>query len=376
MDFSLTADQLALQDSVRRYLQDRYSFAERQKRVASGKFDRSHWQAFAGLGWLGMPFAEDVGGIGASEVELTILLEQFGRFLVMEPFLSSAVLAAYALDGCANAEQRQEHLPSLVSGSALFGFAHGEPDARGDVQHVRTQATRHGDGYVIAGEKSYVVQAADCDKLIVSARTSANPRDAEGISLFLIERTCPGIELRTYRTMDDGSASDIRLNDVVVGREALLGQEGAAFAGLQHATVRATLGACAEAVGAMDGVISLTADYLKVRRAYGTTLSSFQVLQHRLADMLSEMELSRSILLHALACVEAGSEAEVLRATSAAKALVARAGRFVGGNGIQLHGAMGMVEEYIVGHYFKRLTVIGAMLGGASYHLRRYATLQ
>jgi alkylation response protein AidB-like acyl-CoA dehydrogenase len=373
VDFVLSSEQTLIRDTVRRYCQDKYRFTDRLAimRTPEG-FSREHWREYSSLGWLGAAMPEDVGGFGGSAVETALILEEFGKVLVLEPFLSCAVLAAHAVNAAGSADQRASVLPPMIRGELMLALAHGEANARGDVQFVETSAARRPDGgYVLNGRKTLVLGGASADTLVVSARTAGAASHADGVSLFLLNPDVPGARLRRYRTVDGGQAAELELHDVEVAQAARLGDEGGAMPAIEHAVEQAIVSVCAEAVGAMDAVITITKEFLKTRRAYGTTLSTFQALQHRLADMFTELELSRSVLYRALAAVASGDRRASRRAVSAAKAFVGRSGRQVGGQGVQLHGGLGMSDDYIVGHLFKRLTTIEMLFGSSDFHLNR-----
>jgi alkylation response protein AidB-like acyl-CoA dehydrogenase len=373
VDFTLSTEQIILRDAVRRHCQDKYSFQDRLAILRHPEgFSREYWKAYAELGWLGVALPEDVGGYGGSAVDLALILEEFGRALVLEPFLSCAVLGAQTVNLCSREEQRSHLLPAVIRGDLLLSLAHFEMEARGDIQFVETRATRRPTGgFSLTGRKSLVLGGGSADWLIVSARTSGDAHDWSGISLFLIRPDAPGLVRRTFRTVDGGCAAELVLADLTVESSALLGEEGQAAGALQQAVDQAIVAVCAEAVGAMDRVVTVTCDYLKTRRAYGTTLSTLQAVQHRLADMLVELELSRSMLYRALAALASSEPRGRGKALSAAKALIGRSGRFVGSQGIQLHGGIGMSDDYIVGHLFKRLTVIETLFGNSDFHLNR-----
>lgn len=371
MEFSLSAEQSALRDSVRRFCREQYSLKQRQlvARADQG-FRRTHWNQFAELGWLGVLLPEDVGGFGGTAVEYAIIAEEFGRALVLEPYLASAIAPALAIHASVPASSCRELLDSLVSGRILYTFAHCEPGDGGAGSYIETRAQKFPSGeYILNGKKAPVLGGSRGNRLVLSARTAGEPGDRNGLTLFLIDGSLPGILARQFRLLDGTSATELQFRDVVVPATALLGTEGAAFPAIEAATAIMLLGLCAQAVGAMDDVIAVTVSHLKNRRAYGTTLITFQALQHRLADMLIELELSRSITHSALSVFAATENAaKRLSAASAAKALVGRSARFVGANGIQLHGGMGMVEDYVIGQHFKQLTVLDNLYGNSDFH--------
>jgi alkylation response protein AidB-like acyl-CoA dehydrogenase len=370
MEFSLSPEQSMLRDSVRRFCKEHYSLKQRQLVARDDQgLHRAHWERFAELGWLGA-LPEDGDSLGESAVQCAIIAEEFGRALVLEPYLGSAVAPAHAIRASDPAPACRELLDSLVSGQILFAFTHSEPGDGGAWSYVETSARKAPSGeYILNGKKAPAPGGSHADRLVVSARTGGKPGDRSGLSLFVIDGTLPGILARPFRLLDGTSATELQFRDVVVPATALLGTEGAALPAIEAATAIMLLGLCAQAVGAMDEVIAVTVSHLKSRRAYGTTLITFQALQHRLADMLIELELSRSITHRTLA-VFAGTEdaAKRLAAASAAKALVGRSARFVGANGIQLHGGMGMVEEYVIGQHFKQLTVFDNLYGNSDFH--------
>lgn len=371
MEFSLSAEQSALRDSVSRFCREQYSLRQRQLVARDDQgFRRAHWSHFAELGWLGASLPENAGGFGGSAVECAIIAEEFGRALVLEPYVASAIAPAHAIRASVPAPSCRELLDCLVSGQLLFALAHCEPGDGGAWSYVETRARKTPSGeYIVNGKKTPVLGGTHADRLVVSARTDGEPGDRNGLTLFLIDRTLPGILARPFRLLDGTSATEFQFRDVVVPATALLGTEGAALPAIEAAVAIMLLGLCAEAVGAMEDVIAVTVSHLKTRRAYGTALITFQALQHRLADMLIELELSRSITHSVLSVFDATEDAaKRLSAASAAKALIGRSARFVGANGIQLHGGMGMVEEYVIGQHFKQLTVLDNLYGNSDFH--------
>lgn len=374
MDFTLSSEQLLIRETVRDYGKNRYKFADRQRILRSQDgFSREHWKAFADLGWLGVILAEDVGGSDATPIDMAIILEGFGQCLVLEPFVECAIHAAQILNIAATAEQRTRLLAPLVRGELILAVAHDKPAA--DLGAVEPRAAPLPDGrYRLTGRRAFVAGGGCADAVIVAARTSERRVDRDGLTCFVVPCTAPGLVRQTFRTVDGTHAAEFVFNDVDLDQAAVVGSPGQAQPVLEDAADWATVATCAEAVGAMDAVVSITAEFLKTRRAYGTTLSTFQGLQHRLADMLVDLELSRSILYRALAMLPSSDRAVRRRTVAAAKALIGRNGRNVGGHGIQLHGGMGMSDEAIVGHLFKRLTVIERQLGSSDAHLARLAS--
>ncbi len=371
MDFKPSQEQEALREVVHRYLTDNYSFPQRRTLLEQHERLRSRWRALAELGWLGIEVPEDCGGSGGTPHLTATLLDEFGRFLVPEPLLACAVLPARLIGEAADVDQRAELLTGLSTGQILFAVAHRETAARGCV-HTRA-TTLPGGRFLLGGEKSAAVGGDQADWLIVSANTSGHGDDPTSLDLFLVGTELPGVARRNFRTIDGAGAADITLEDVEVDSRALLAANGQGSVALARASEHFVVGSCAEAVGIMDALVALTVDFLKTRRAYGNTLSSYQALQHRLADMLIELELSRSILMRALHSLLEGDHDARRKDTAGARVLVGRAARLIAGAGIQLHGAMGVVDEYIIGHYLKRLNVLFALCGDTTSYLRRYA---
>lgn len=374
MQLAPSPEQTVLRHDVHSYLNEYYSFPQRCEMLRDGHgFCRERWQALAKLGWLGIEVPEEFGGSESTPEETAIIMDEFGRFLVPEPLLACAVLPARLLMESASAEQRAG-LKSLTSGEQLFAVAHREAASRGGVHFVEAHADAlPGGRFLLTGAKSAAVSADQADHIIFSARMNGRCGDPCAISLFLLDPRLPGITRRSFRTIDGGTAADLTLQDVEVSPEALLGTDGHANQALVRASDHFIVGTCAEAVGIMDAVVKLTADHLKTRRAYGNTLSTYQALQHRLADMLIELELSRSMLMRALHALTSTDEHARKKDIAAARVLIGGTARFIASSGIQLHGAMGVVEEYIIGHYLKRLNVLFALCGSVTFHMEQYS---
>ncbi len=376
MDFSFSDEQTLLQDSVSRFIQDNYGFEDRQKWAGQeGGFNADHWRTFAELGWLGVPFPEADGGFGGSAVDTMILMEQFGRGLVVEPFLATVVLAGGALKVAGNAQQKEQHLAAIIDGSRHGALAYAEPQARFNLADVTTTASASGDGYRLNGYKCVVLNGPAADLLIVSARTSGDQRDREGITLFVVPADATGVSRRDYPTVDAFQASEVTLENVEVGKDAVLGEVGAGYGALEQVVDEGILAVASEAVGCMEVLYKDTVEYCKTREQFGQPIGKFQVLQHRMVDMFMEHEQSKSLMYMAAMRKDEGYDNAARKAASALKAQVGRSGRFVGQNAVQLHGGMGMTEELNIGHYFKRLTVIDTLFGNVDFHLRRFGSL-
>ncbi|HEY2929400.1 acyl-CoA dehydrogenase family protein [Piscinibacter sp.] len=374
MDFDLSDEQRMLQDSVQRLLAERCSFEQRQAQLGEpGGYSRALWMQFAELGLLGLPFSEADGGLGGGAVDTFIVMEALGRTLCPAPYFATVVLCGGVLRAAASPAQRAALVPAIAAGELTLAFAHSETQARYDLADVRTTARRQGEGWVLDGEKRFVLAGDSAQRLIVSARVAGEGSHRDGIALFLLDAGTPGLSRRGYLTQDRSRAADLRLNAVRVGTGALIGEAGSAIGAIEQAVDGAIAALCAEAVGAMAYAHELTVDYLKVRKQFGVAIGSFQALQHRAVDMLVATEQARSMALYATMMCTEPDAAERQRAISAAKVQVNKSARFVGQEAVQLHGGIGMTEECQVGHYLRRLTMIEMMFGDTGHHLRRLA---
>lgn len=372
MDFQLNEEQNMLKDNVRRFMLDICAFEQRGTTVDNGSFDGSHWQQMAELGLLALGLPEDLGGMGCSAIESALVMEEIGRVLCVEPYWAVAVQAAQTLLATHDPKARAV-LQAMGEGLALPVLAHEEAPARGELAFVQTQAIPTGiNRWNLNGEKIAVVGGNIADLLVVSARTSGEPGDQHGITLFLIDVKAQGIETRNVRLIDNRWGSHLILSNVEVSGAQVLGLVGEGFAALSQGNAHALVGLAAEAVGVMEQSLWITRDYLKIRKQFGQVLGSFQSLQHRMSEMLIELELSRSMLHLALSSLDL-EESERDRALSAVKAHLGKSGQFVCGQAIQLHGGIGVTEEYVIGHYFKRMTLINAALGSSMHHYEQLA---
>jgi alkylation response protein AidB-like acyl-CoA dehydrogenase len=376
MNFELTEEQRLLSESVRRYLADRYDFESRKRIIASDAgSDDAVWRALAEMGLLGIPFSEEAGGFGGGAVDLMSAMQSIGDALVVEPVLAT-IVAGRMIDRAGGAAQKSEILPGVVDGSTRLAFAHGEDGARYRLAHVAASATRSGDGWRLDGLKRVVVGAPLADLLLVSARTSGQAGDVEGIGLFLVAADASGVSMTSYRNIDNQRAADVRLDGVIVRGDALVGGAGDALPVIEEAVDFGTALLCAEAFGAIQYANDATLEYLKTRKQFGVPIGSFQALQHRMVDMFVTAEQVRSMTY--LVCSRIDSEREPARrarAVSAAKIKIADACRHVSQESVQLHGGMGMTEEMKVSHTFRRLTMIAQQFGDADFHLDRFASL-
>ena len=374
MDFDLTEEQRLLKDSVDRLIADQYAFEQRKKYMAeSSGWSQSIWNQYAELGLLGLPFEEKHGGFGGGAVETMIVMEAFGRGLVLEPYFATVVLGGGLLRRAGSDALRTALVPHIVAGKLKLAFAHIERHSRYDLADVSTTAREDGDGYVLDGTKSVVLHGDCADKLLVTARTSGDRRDRSGVGLFLVDADGAGVARRGYPTQDGLRAAEVTLSNVRIPGDAVLSTD--ALPAIEHVVDEAIAALCAEAVGCMQAMHETTLEYLKTRQQFGRPIGSFQVLQHRSVDMLVALEQARSMAM--FAAVMAGEEdaAERRRAIAAAKVQIGRSGRHVGQEAIQLHGGIGMTMEYKVGHHFKRMTMIDKLFGDADAHLETLAQL-
>ncbi len=370
MDFELTEDQRLLNDSVSRLLADRYAFDARRGYIKSAQgWSQEMWEKYAELGLLGLPFPEEYGGFGGGAVDIMMVMEAFGRSLVVEPFLATVVLGGSAIKYAGNEAQKGEILPQIVDGSLKLGWAHGEQQARYDLTDVLTTATKDGNGWVLEGAKSVVLHGDCADMLVVSARTGGDRMDKEGLTLFLVPANTPGVARRGYAMRDGTRAAEISLSTVKLGPAAVLGTVGDAYGIIERVTQAGIAAFAAESVGACEAAHAMTLDYLRTRVQFGRPIGTNQVLQHKAADMLIEVEQARSMAMLAAMMVDEEDAAERARNISMAKVGVGQSSRFVTQNSVQLHGGIGMTEEYAVGHYFRRVMVFEHSWGDSAYHL-------
>ena len=372
MDIQYTEEQELLRSSVQRLLRDQYDFDARRKIVASEEgFSCKRWEAFAELGLLAAPFSEEVGGLGGGSLSTMIIMQEFGRHLVVEPFVETIVVAGSLIEQTGSEKQKRAFLPDIIAGKKIWALAWTEKASRFDLAKVTTTAHREGKDYVLTGEKSAVIAAPWADYLIVSARASGQRHDRGGVSLFVVDRRAANLHLQSFKTIDGRRAAQISLGGV---RGQLLGKEGEGVAALEACRDHAIGALCAEAVGAMGELNSVTLEYSKTRKQFGTTIGSFQVLQHRMVDMFIAHQEALSLMQHLNLSLSA-DDAGLSRLASGAKSKIGYAGRFIADQAVQLHGGMGMTDELNVGHFFKRISSINIQFGDPAYHVLRYAQL-
>ncbi|MGF6880190.1 acyl-CoA dehydrogenase family protein [Paraburkholderia sp. MM5477-R1] len=374
MDFDFTDEQRMLKDSVDRLVKDEYGFEQRAKYLAEPDgFSRELWARYADMGLLGLSFDEEYGGSNCGPVETMIVMEALGRALAVEPYLATVVLGGGLVRLGGNAAQRAAILPQIAQGELQMAFAHSEAQARYDLADVATTARREAAGWVLDGAKRVVLHGGSADLLVVSARVSGGRRERDGIGLFVVRADAQGVTRHTYPTQDRLRAADVELSRVRVPDSDVLGLAGAALPLIETVVAHAIAAVSAEAVGAMAAAHEETVEYLKVRKQFGVPIGSFQALQHRAVDMLVMVEQARSMALFATMMSEEPDAAERDRSMSAAKVQIGRSGRFVGQQGVQLHGGIGMTEECKIGHYLRRLSVIDIQFGSTEHHLTQLA---
>ena len=328
----------------------------------------------AELGWLGLAFSEEDGGFGGNQIDTLVLMEQFGKGLVLEPFLANIVLGGGSIKRGGSKEIKDLIIPKLIDGSLQITLAYAEEQSRFDIEDVATSAREEGDDFIINGKKSMVLNAESADKIVVVARTNGSQIDEEGISLFLIDADAEGIDRENFPTVDGLRASEISFKDVQVTSECLIGEKDKGFSILQAVVNDAILALAAEAVGAMEVLYKDTVEYTQQREQFDHPLSDFQVLQHRMVDMFMEYEQCKSLLFRAtMETVQDPSLSQ--RTIHALKHLIGKSGIFVGESAVQLHGGMGVTEELRIGHFFKRLLVIDSQFGNADFHLDKFTSL-
>jgi alkylation response protein AidB-like acyl-CoA dehydrogenase len=364
MNFDLSDEQRLLAESVNRFIADQYDFEARLHGMRSSQGWRADiWQQMAELGLLGLPFAEADGGFAGGGVETMIVMEALGRGLVVEPYLSTVIIAGAALRHAASPTQKAARIPGIIEGAYLMSLAHAEPQApRHSLTVIRASAVSHGSGWLLSGEKIAVLHGDSAHEFIVSAKTEA------GVSLFLVPADAPGVSRQIEHGYDGHRLATVRFESVQLTADALLGPDGGGVKILEAVCDEANAALAAEAVGVMADTLDMTVEYLKTRTQFGVAIGSFQALQHRAVDMLMNVELSRSMAILAALSLDRDPE-ERRRNIAAGKIQVGRAGRIIGQQAVQMHGAIGVTAEYKVGHAFKRLTAIDTLFGDADHYL-------
>ena len=372
MNFDFTEEQQMVRDSIARFVQDDYDWDTRKAIVASEKgLSADNWKLFAELGWLSIPFAEEHGGFGGNIVDLSVVMEELGKGLVVEPYFPTVVLFGGLIARAGNDAQQAEWLPRVIGGDVLGGFAYVERQSRFALHDCLTTATRSGDGFVLNGEKVVVFNGEQADHLVVLARTSGEQSDQTGLSLFIVDASAAGIDKMNYPMMDGQRVANVTFKDVALPADALLGEEGNALAVVEALVDEAIIALASEAVGIMGVLNAKTLEYAKTREQFGVAIGSYQALQHRMVDTMMAYEQCKSLLFKAL-CEYKQDPAMAAETIHALKVLIDRNAKHVFGEAIQIHGGMGMTDELDIGHYAKRLMMINTTFGDANFHRNRF----
>ena len=376
MNFDFTEEQTMIKDSVSRFVRDEYDFDTRRSIIDSEEgISRKFWTMFAELGWLSVPFAEEYGGFGGSVEDIAAVMEELGKGIVVEPYASTVVVFGGLLSASDNSALKEEVIPTVIDGSCMGSFACVEAQSRYELSDVATTAVAADGGYTINGEKTVVANGGTANKFVVSARTSGGQFDRDGVSLFLVDATTAGVDVKSYKMMDGLSAATVTFKDVVVTESQLLNAAGEGMALIDQVMPQILMALSSEALGIMATLNTLTVEYTKVRQQFDTPISSFQALQHRMVDTFMACEQTKSMLYRGL-CQAGEDDREALsKSVHALKATVARYGRLVGEEAIQIHGGIGMTDELNVGHYVKRLMMINVSFGDGDFHQKKFNQL-
>jgi pimeloyl-CoA dehydrogenase small subunit len=375
MDFNFTSEQDQLRDTVAKLVAQKYDFDTRRKVAKSEAGWRPEmWSQFAELGLLGASFTEAEGGFGSGPIEAMIISEEFGKGLVIEPYLQTVVIGGNFFRHGGTDAQREEHIAGIIGGETRFAFAYSEPKSRFDLHDVSTTAKKDGAGFTLNGHKAVVIGAPFATHLIVTARTAGGQRDANGVTVFLVAKNAKGVSTRDYPTVDGLRASEVYFENVSVGADAVIGKVDAGLPLVESVVDNAIAALCAEAVGCFKVLNEATITYAKQRKQFGQPIANFQVLQHRMVDMFMAAEQATSMTYMVTLKLDEADKARKL-AASAAKVQIGKSGKLISQDAVQIHGGMGMTDELNVGHYFKRVTMIESQFGNTDWHLRRYTEL-
>jgi hypothetical protein len=373
MNFNLSEEQVLIRDSIARFVAENYAFDQRNVVVEMKHgFNAEHWQQFAELGWLSIPFAEEHGGFGGGPVDTMVIMQEFGRGLVAEPYLATVMLFGALLQAGGSEQLKGDYIPQIIDGQLQGAFAYLERQSRYEMTDVVTRADKDGEQWILNGEKTVVLNGGAAEKLIVLARSAGQQSDEDGLSLFLVDGSSSGLQRTVYRMTDGQEAATLSFKDVRA--EAVIGTVGDGFGLMSPIVDAARLAICANALGVMEALNEKTLEYCKTREQFGVAIGSFQALQHRMVDMFGACENVKSLMLRAV-CAAQDDDADARRSLLALKVMTGRAGRMIGGEAIQLHGGMGMTDELSIGFFVKRLMIINSLFGDADYHQQLFATL-
>ncbi len=375
MDFNFSSEQEQLRDTVNRLIEREYEFNKQRHAIiqSAAGYSEKVWASMAEIGVLGIGIDEAHGGFGGNAIDTMIVMEALGRSLVVEPYLATVVLGANLIQLAGSDAQKSSLLPQIVAGNLKLAFAYSETGTRYDLKRIATVARKEGAGYVLNGEKIIVLHGNIADKIVVSVATAGALHDGQGMALFLVDAKTSGLNITSYRTIDNQRAANLHFDNVRVSADAMLGSSEDNLAIVEQVMDIATTALIAESVGAMEALQKSTLEYLKTRRQFGVPIGKFQALQHRMVDMLMYVEQSRSMAYLAAVKVQSNDVAERQRVVSAAKNAIGRYGRLIAQEAVQMHGGMGITDELSASHYFRRLTAIDATFGDADHHLSRFA---
>ena len=373
MNFNLSEEQTMIRESIVRFVQENYELEQRNKVIANQHgYSAEHWQQFAELGWLSIPFDEAFGGFGGNSIDTMVIMQELGRGLVAEPYLPTVLLFGQLLQAGASDEVKNELLAQLIAGELQGAFAYTERQSRYVLNDVITTAEQTDDGWLINGSKSVVLNGGAAQQLVVAARTSGQQYDQNGITLLLVDAQAQGIQRTAYAMTDGRAAANIEFNKVTA--KAVIGKVDEGYALMQTVLDQARLAVSAEALGVMEFLNATTLAYLKTREQFGVSIGSFQALQHRMVDCFAACENTKSLMYRAVCTAVEGAQ-DAQQSLLALKVMVGRAGKLIGGEAIQMHGGMGMTNELAVGHYVKRLMLINTLFGDADYHQQAFIEL-
>ena len=375
MDFSITEEQSAIKDVIARFIENEYDFEKRMKIAESDSaYDKEVYNFFVEQGFTAIPFSEEDGGLNGGPVETMLIMKEIGRGLVLEPFLENIILAGGVLKRLANQRQKDEWLNKIINGEMQSTLAFTEPQSRFQLNDVATAANKKEGNFILNGKKSFVLNGSESDFIIVPARTSGSQTDLKGITLFAVEKDSEGIEINSYKSVDGRSAAEIKLNNVSISSDSIIGEIHNGYDALEATVDEATLAICAEATGIMKSLHDKTVEYSKNRVQFGIPIGGFQALQHRMVDTLMACEETESILLWAIT-TEQDDKSALKKAISGLKYQIGTAGKHVGQEAVQLHGGMGISWELDIAHLFKRLSAIEILFGNADFHMKRFIEL-
>ncbi len=365
MDFSLSDDQTMMQDIVKRFISQEYGFETRQSLLTTKQgYSEDMWQTFAEMGWLALPIDDQYGGLGGTIIDTMLLQIELGKGLVLEPFFATAIHSASLLSKVANDDVKQQWLPKIAAGETKFAVAYAEQNSSFRVTQCATSASVTGTGYLLQGKKCVVLGAPSADQLLVTANTDT------GLGVFVVDPSLAGISFNNYATNDGHRAAEITFDQVEVLTSARLDSGTNAQSAFDASRDEAIVALAAEALGIMQKLLAATGEHLHTRQQFGRKIGEFQVLQHRVADMFMALESTQSLLYYAALKIASNAD-DRNRATSMVKVKLAQTSRLVGQTAVQLHGGMGITDELDVGHYFKRLTCINALMGSGDQHMQR-----